>query len=64
MRFLHTGVCDFLDPTKNLAAFVVKILVSCVPFLLVYWQVTVSLGLVGLAIHYILHHTWGMEKKM
>ena len=53
-----------LDPAKNLAALVGKILVSCVPFLLVYWQVTVSLGLVGLVIHYILHHTLGMERKV
>ncbi len=53
-----------LDPAKNLVAFVGKILVSCVPFLVVYWQVTLSLGLVGLVIHYILRHTRGMEKKV
>ena len=53
-----------LDPAKNLAAFVGKILASCVPFLFVYWQVTLSLGLVGLVIHHILRHTRGMERKV
>ena len=51
-----------LDPAKNLVAFVGTILGSCVPFLFVYWQVTVALGLTGLVIRYILRHTRRMEK--
>ena len=52
-----------LDPAKNLAAFLGMVLGSCVPFLFVYWQVTVSLGLVGLVIRYIFRHTRRFEKK-
>ncbi len=52
-----------LDPAKNLVAFVGMILGSCVPFLFVYWEVTVSLGLVGLVIRYILRRTRLLEKS-
>ncbi len=53
-----------LEPAKNLAALASRILASCVPFLFVYWQATVSLGLAALLVHHILRHTRGLEKKV
>ncbi len=58
-----TDVKITLDPAENLAALLGTILGACVPFLFVYWQITVSLGLMGLVIRYILHHTRRFEKK-
>ncbi len=57
-----TDVKITLDPAENLAAFLGTILGACVPFF-VYWQVTVSLGLAGLIIRYILHRTRLFEKR-
>ena len=52
-----------LDPVKNLADFTVLILGSCIPFLLVYWQATLALGITALIAKRILHQTNGAEKK-
>ena len=52
-----------LDPAENLAALLGTVLGACVPFLFVYWQATVSLGLVGLVIRYVIRHTSQIEKK-
>ena len=52
-----------LDPAENLAALLGTILGACVPFLFVYWQITVSLGLMGLVLRYVLRHTRSFEKK-
>ena len=52
-----------LDPVKNLADFTVLILGSCIPFLLVYWQATLALGITALVAKRILHQTNGAEKK-
>ncbi len=52
-----------LDPVKNLADLTVLILGSCIPFLLVYWQATLALGITALVARRILSQTRGVEKK-
>ena len=52
-----------LDPVKNLADFTVLILGSCIPFILVYWQATLALGITTLVARRILRQTRGAEKK-
>ena len=52
-----------LDPVKNLADFTVRILVSCIPFLLVYWQVTIALGITVMVARRILRQTRWAERK-
>ena len=52
-----------LDPVKNLADFTVLILGSCIPFLLVYWQATLALGITALVARRVMHQTRGAEKK-
>ena len=52
-----------LDPAKNLADFTARILGSCVPFLFVYWQATLALGITALIARQILRQTKGAEKK-
>ena len=52
-----------LDPAENLAALLGTVLGACVPFLFVYWQITVSLGLMGFVLRYVLRHTRSFEKK-
>jgi hypothetical protein len=52
-----------LDPVKNLADFTAFILASCVPFLLVYWQATLALGITALLARRILRQTRWAERK-
>ena len=52
-----------LDPVKNLVDFTALILGSCIPFLLVYWQTTLALGITALVAGRILRQTRGAEKK-
>ncbi len=52
-----------LDPEKNLVDFTALILGSCIPFLLVYWQATLALGITALVARRILRQTRGTEKK-
>ena len=52
-----------LDPVKNLADFTVRILGACIPFLLVYWQVTLALGITVLVARRILRQTRWAERK-
>ena len=51
-----------LDPGKNLADLVALILGACVPFLFVYWQATLALGITALVARRILEKTRGAEK--
>ena len=52
-----------LDPVKNLTDFTVLILGSCIPFLLVYWQATLTLGITALVARRILQQIREAEKK-
>ncbi len=53
-----------LDPARNLGDLIAKLLGACVPFLFVYWQATLALGIAVLAINYFLHRTRGVEKQI
>ena len=53
-----------LDPARNLVDLIAKLLGACVPFLFVYWQATLALGIAVLAINYFLNRTRGVEKQI
>ena len=58
-----TNVKLTMDPVKNLADFTVLLLGSCIPFLIVYWQATLALGITALVARRIMRQTSGAEKK-
>lgn len=53
-----------LNPARNLGDLIAKLLSACVPFLFVYWQATLALGIAVLAINYFLNRTRGVEKQI
>lgn len=53
-----------LDPVRNLVDLVTKLLSACVPFLFVYWEIALTLGIAAFAVTYFLRQTSGVEKKI